>query len=144
MLTLCSCRCAQRELTNRVRTHTRWGRSLTETAAIDEANAAPRDSEDLCSMHRGEQESLSLRLPTYQHGDKRTHSATQQAAPTCPEGTHDLKESSKLIDHPCHTHNTAEAHSQRQVRLRRQPIDCLLYTSPSPRDATLSRMPSSA
>ena len=26
----------------------------------------------------------------------------------------------------------------------RVPIDCLLYTSPSPRDATLSRMPSSA
>ena len=25
-----------------------------------------------------------------------------------------------------------------------QPTDCLLYTSPSPRDATLSRMPSSA
>ena len=25
-----------------------------------------------------------------------------------------------------------------------QPEDCLLYTSPSPRDATLSRMPSSA
>ena len=25
-----------------------------------------------------------------------------------------------------------------------QPIPCLLYTSPSPRDATLSRMPSSA
>ena len=25
-----------------------------------------------------------------------------------------------------------------------QNIDCLLYTSPSPRDATLSRMPSSA
>ena len=24
------------------------------------------------------------------------------------------------------------------------PLDCLLYTSPSPRDATLSRMPSSA
>ena len=24
------------------------------------------------------------------------------------------------------------------------PMDCLLYTSPSPRDATLSRMPSSA
>ena len=24
------------------------------------------------------------------------------------------------------------------------PYDCLLYTSPSPRDATLSRMPSSA
>ena len=25
-----------------------------------------------------------------------------------------------------------------------QVVDCLLYTSPSPRDATLSRMPSSA
>ena len=28
--------------------------------------------------------------------------------------------------------------------LREGTIDCLLYTSPSPRDATLSRMPSSA
>ena len=28
--------------------------------------------------------------------------------------------------------------------LYREVIDCLLYTSPSPRDATLSRMPSSA
>ena len=28
--------------------------------------------------------------------------------------------------------------------IRKQNIDCLLYTSPSPRDATLSRMPSSA
>ena len=27
---------------------------------------------------------------------------------------------------------------------RVDPTDCLLYTSPSPRDATLSRMPSSA
>ena len=27
---------------------------------------------------------------------------------------------------------------------REQPLPCLLYTSPSPRDATLSRMPSSA
>ena len=29
-------------------------------------------------------------------------------------------------------------------RLRAEESDCLLYTSPSPRDATLSRMPSSA
>ena len=28
--------------------------------------------------------------------------------------------------------------------LKDEPYDCLLYTSPSPRDATLSRMPSSA
>ena len=30
------------------------------------------------------------------------------------------------------------------VKLKAQPWCCLLYTSPSPRDATLSRMPSSA
>ena len=30
------------------------------------------------------------------------------------------------------------------VTVREQPCNCLLYTSPSPRDATLSRMPSSA
>ena len=30
------------------------------------------------------------------------------------------------------------------LRLNARPVDCLLYTSPSPRDATLSRMPSSA
>ena len=29
-------------------------------------------------------------------------------------------------------------------RINRSPMACLLYTSPSPRDATLSRMPSSA
>ena len=28
--------------------------------------------------------------------------------------------------------------------IRRKALNCLLYTSPSPRDATLSRMPSSA
>ena len=31
-----------------------------------------------------------------------------------------------------------------EVWLLDLPTDCLLYTSPSPRDATLSRMPSSA
>ena len=31
-----------------------------------------------------------------------------------------------------------------EERLREEGIACLLYTSPSPRDATLSRMPSSA
>ena len=35
-----------------------------------------------------------------------------------------------------YTKNVMSAH--------RTPHDCLLYTSPSPRDATLSRMPSSA
>ena len=30
------------------------------------------------------------------------------------------------------------------MNMKMQPYTCLLYTSPSPRDATLSRMPSSA
>ena len=33
---------------------------------------------------------------------------------------------------------------RRLIAQARESIDCLLYTSPSPRDATLSRMPSSA
>ena len=33
---------------------------------------------------------------------------------------------------------------EKRLRTRAQDSDCLLYTSPSPRDATLSRMPSSA
>ena len=32
----------------------------------------------------------------------------------------------------------------RPIETKAQPKACLLYTSPSPRDATLSRMPSSA
>ena len=49
------------------------------------------------------------------------------------------------------TNMEAAAVIPRQLRLRNLGgiividfIDCLLYTSPSPRDATLSRMPSSA
>ena len=34
--------------------------------------------------------------------------------------------------------------SQEKVSLRDEEYDCLLYTSPSPRDRTRSRMPSSA
>ena len=33
---------------------------------------------------------------------------------------------------------------QDAIALQQRKLDCLLYTSPSPRDATLSRMPSSA
>ena len=33
---------------------------------------------------------------------------------------------------------------KRSQKMKRQARGCLLYTSPSPRDATLSRMPSSA
>ena len=40
--------------------------------------------------------------------------------------------------------STCLAISKRGGRVVREPGPCLLYTSPSPRDATLSRMPSSA
>ena len=33
---------------------------------------------------------------------------------------------------------------EKRTNMNEHSIDCLLYTSPSPRDATLSRMPSSA
>ena len=36
------------------------------------------------------------------------------------------------------------AHSKTRAEIMEEFCDCLLYTSPSPRDATLSRMPSSA
>ena len=39
---------------------------------------------------------------------------------------------------------TVAAEAALQQVVRRYPDSCLLYTSPSPRDATLSRMPSSA
>ena len=38
----------------------------------------------------------------------------------------------------------ATDHAPHTLEEKRQPYPCLLYTSPSPRDATLSRMPSSA
>ena len=41
-------------------------------------------------------------------------------------------------------HTTARDWLNKARRHAAQDIDCLLYTSPSPRDATLSRMPSSA
>ena len=42
-------------------------------------------------------------------------------------------------------HGVAGAAAARQLHVRGRGVGpCLLYTSPSPRDATLSRMPSSA
>ena len=55
---------------------------------------------------------------------------------------HPIKELSDLENPNCvkvHYDNKNYAKS-----FQRKPINCLLYTSPSPRDATLSRMPSSA
>ena len=42
------------------------------------------------------------------------------------------------------SHPDAEDHKRMMLRRWLQYDPCLLYTSPSPRDATLSRMPSSA
>ena len=55
--------------------------------------------------------------------------------------TSDVKKSIKLCCVPSsntHTHAYAHTHTHTHTHT------CLLYTSPSPRDATLSRMPSSA
>ena len=41
-------------------------------------------------------------------------------------------------------HRIVEHHAKQKYRYFEQKTICLLYTSPSPRDATLSRMPSSA
>ena len=38
----------------------------------------------------------------------------------------------------------AQPEAAQQPAAQAQPVDCLLYTSPSPRDRTRSRMPSSA
>ena len=42
------------------------------------------------------------------------------------------------------TKNIAEKYSVKFITQSREGWGCLLYTSPSPRDATVSRMPSSA
>ena len=56
-----------------------------------------------------------------------------------------IKRDSKDITQLMKWMETAEIRRDRQVLLNRaMDLICLLYTSPSPRDATLSRMPSSA
>ena len=50
--------------------------------------------------------------------------------------TIDLKDKSSMADYMIIASGTSSRHIQS--------LSCLLYTSPSPRDATLSRMPSSA
>ena len=47
-----------------------------------------------------------------------------------------------IIAGPCQLET--EQHALDMAGKIKQITDCLLYTSPSPRDATLSRMPSSA
>ena len=47
-------------------------------------------------------------------------------------------------DHPMEELYEAFVSKQDESRWTYLPYSCLLYTSPSPRDATLSRMPSSA
>ena len=54
---------------------------------------------------------------------------------------------SYVLDHPQlgnHADYLSSIFACADLHLQCQPICCLLYTSPSPRDATLSRMPSSA
>ena len=58
---------------------------------------------------------------------------------------HDDHEGHDHSDHEGHDHDNHEGHDHAAANPAMMPTnDCLLYTSPSPRDATLSRMPSSA
>ena len=62
-----------------------------------------------------------------------------------PQECHDLigqSESLGYLDAPITT--SAGFVMRKDIRNNDRVIFCLLYTSPSPRDATLSRMPSSA
>ena len=49
-----------------------------------------------------------------------------------------------IIQHPRARRKEVTLHDNRVTDLLDRVLSCLLYTSPSPRDATLSRMPSSA
>ena len=51
---------------------------------------------------------------------------------------------SLAVEYPAGMHRSANTGAQWQLHFDADYQDCLLYTSPSPRDATLSRMPSSA
>ena len=51
-----------------------------------------------------------------------------------------IKHEKKVVS----AHRTPDLLFEYAERAHGRGIDCLLYTSPSPRDATLSRMPSSA
>ena len=51
-----------------------------------------------------------------------------------------LEFENKIVIPGNHDHDAAEKHAEELPVF----FNCLLYTSPSPRDATLSRMPSSA
>ena len=47
-------------------------------------------------------------------------------------------------EYPPHVYGGAGVHAEELSKVLAERIDCLLYTSPSPRDSTSSRMPSSA
>ena len=49
-----------------------------------------------------------------------------------------------LLDHDADRFRVVDGGGAHNALNYDKPLDCLLYTSPSPRDATLSRMPSSA
>ena len=67
-------------------------------------------------------------------GERRRAALTKLIA-----GSHDIM----LLDEPTN-HLDVEAIEWLETELKYSSKSCLLYTSPSPRDATLSRMPSSA
>ena len=101
---------------------------ISEASALT-ANPPPDNVHDHSENENNAANKRSVKNVLYEQG--RTHKitsciATLQFHPTTHAHTH------MYISTPKATHSSVHIHT------------CLLYTSPSPRDATLSRMPSSA
>ena len=84
------------------------------------------------------------------------HTHLDSCGGTDPQGVHELMDRAEAVGVVaavtvgCHINSVdnalmaAESDSRVWAALAQHPMDCLLYTSPSPRDVEESRMPSSA
>ena len=73
-----------------------------------------------------------------------TSMRTEQEAPQTPEHQQEVAENNGLQFSTTHNSDGEIDVDFENTDNTTYPVACLLYTSPSPRDATLSRMPSSA
>ena len=70
---------------------------------------------------------------------------TQSSLTVAPQAAHATRVNNQIRDSPYKTQFCGAMHQEhRFVSFNASSLSCLLYTSPSPRDGLLSRMPSSA
>ena len=114
----------------------------------DEEEGGDVQMEELVGNKEGDlDEAVSLLIPTDVVEEMVSSSDTKAAGPTqSGERLAALWEDRSLFTQEFSDRTLAEKQSSRgkDVSEVAGPRSCLLYTSPSPRDATLSRMPSSA